>query len=389
MNTWNINKFMFGVGITLQSICQAQINTQRIPVSALEYLYIVPDARHGSMGAGAASSPSAYSTATNVAVPAFCQDFQAFSLNYTPWNIDLVKDMRMLHFNAYGRTDENGRWNVSLSHFNYGKAELRDDFGNYQGEISSYDMNLRLAHARKLTQNLSVGVGLRSFYSNLFSRMAWQGFQLRPVFGVNADLGVYWRQERSEERDWFSDWGISIHHLGGRISYGDDKRLNFQPTLFRAGVALSHPIDKEEEREVQFYLDALKQLVPTPPVYGVDGKLERGNDPIKQSGIRTIFTSWADAPDGVKEEIQEIWWAMGGHYQHNSTLALRLNYFTDHRNKGNRHLLTVGLGLMNLNGKKSALKMDLDASYTLSVKGYNPLNHSFQIGLLVKRQPDE
>lgn len=389
MNTWNTNKFLWGAGIMLQSICQAQINSQRIPVSALEYLYIVPDARHGSMGAGVAASPSAYSTATNVAIPAFCQDIHAFSLNYTPWNMDLVKDMRMLHLNAYGRTDENGRWNVSVSHFNYGKAELRDDLGNYQGSVNSYDMNVRLAHSRKLTQNLSAGVGLRGFYSNPFGKMAWQGIQLRPVFGMNADLGVYWRQNRGEVRSWFTDWGISLHHIGGRISYGDDKRLNFQPTLFRAGIALSHPFDKEEGKEVQFYLDALKQLVPTPPAYGIDGKIQRGTDPMKQSGIMTVFTSWADAPEGVKEEIQEIWWTMGGCYQHNSTLALRLNYFTDHRNKGNRHLLTLGVGLMNLNGNKGALKMDLDASYTVSVKTYNPLNHSFQIGLLVKRQPDE
>lgn len=387
MKKQNLKKILLGVGIMAQGVCYAQVNTNRIPISALEYLYLVPDARHGALGTGA--EPSAYSTATNVATPAFCQDDQAYSLNYTPWNGDLIKDMRMIHLSAYGQTDENGRWNASLSHFSYGKAELRDDFGNYQGAVSSYDMNLRLAHARKLTKNLSAGVGLRCYYSNIFGKMAWQGFHLRPVTGMNADLGIYWRQDRDEVQDWFLDWGVSIHNMGGRISYGDDKRINFQPTLFRAGLSVSHPIDRENGKELRFSVDALKQLVPTPPIYNFDGTIQRGKNPVDQGGITTIFTSWGDAPDGLQEEIREIWWSMGGQYLHDHTLALRLNYFSDHRSKGNRHLLTLGLGLMNINVNNKHLQMDIDASYTISVKDYSPLSHSFQVGLLVRRQPTE
>ncbi len=367
----------------LLAMCHGSIAQHRIPVSALEYLYINPDAQQGALGA--LGLPSAHSSSLNVASTAFENSKNALGFSYTPWNRSLVKDMNMFHISGFGQTDDKGRWNVSITHFSYGKVELRDEWGQEQGTISPFDLNIRMAHARKLNPELSVGTGIRLLWSNPLGAMAWQGGNLRPIVGINADLGVFWHQNREKEQDFWMDAGVSIHNIGGRISYGDNKKRNFQPTLFRINAATTYRLNHDKNSFVTLSLDALKQLVPTPPLYANDGKILRGKEVAQQTGISTIFTSWADAPDGLSEEFKEIWWATAIQYQHRQVFTLRANYFSDHRQKGNRHLLTMGVGILNLKRENAQWGIEADFNYTLSLKGYNPLGNSFQLGLTFKR----
>ena len=54
------------------------------------------------------------------------------------------------------------------------------------------------------------------------------------------------------------------------------------------------------------------------------------------SPISGIFKSFSDAPNGFKEELQEIQWSVGLEYAYNNQFFLRAGYHYEHPNKGNR-----------------------------------------------------
>ena len=57
-----------------------------------------------------------------------------------------------------------------------------------------------------------------------------------------------------------------------------------------------------------------------------------------------IFGSFADAPGGFKEEMQEISISPGFEYWYNQLFAIRTGYYYQNANKGGAHYLTAGVG---------------------------------------------
>jgi hypothetical protein len=57
-----------------------------------------------------------------------------------------------------------------------------------------------------------------------------------------------------------------------------------------------------------------------------------------------MFGSFSDAPGGLREEIQEIMFSVGGEYNYNDVFAVRMGYFWENQNKGDRKFLSFGLG---------------------------------------------
>jgi len=102
-------------------------------------------------------------------------------------------------------------------------------------------------------------------------------------------------------------------------------------------------------------LDLNKLMVPTPPIYAVDENgsiiiddegnpvIKRGKDP-NRSLLSGMFGSFADAPDGFSEEMQEIMIASGLEYWYRDLFSARAGYFYENQNKGNRKYFTMGLG---------------------------------------------
>ena len=92
------------------------------------------------------------------------------------------------------------------------------------------------------------------------------------------------------------------------------------------------------------------------------------------SPISGIFKSFHDAPNGFKEEMQEIQWSVGLEYSYNNQFFLRGGYHYEHPNKGNRTYYTVGAGFkMNV--------FSLDAGYVISTAQSNPLDQTLRFSL--------
>ena len=121
--------------------------------------------------------------------------------------------------------------------------------------------------------------------------------------------------------------------------------------------------------------DFNKLLVPTPPVYDGEGNIFAGKDPnvgVLQGAIQSFY----DAPNGFKEELQEISMSLGLEYWYNKILAVRAGYFYEAKNKGARKYLTLGAGLRyNV--------MGLDISYLISTSALNnnPLKNTLRVSL--------
>ena len=133
--------------------------------------------------------------------------------------------------------------------------------------------------------------------------------------------------------------------------------------------------------------------MPTPPIYATDTlgnpiinpdgtyQIEKGRDP-NVSTIRGMVQSWYDAPNGIKEEFQEFYFAVGAEYWYNKLLAIRAGYFYENQYKGNRKYFTLGVGLRyNVFG--------LDFSYLIpTVSQQNPLEKTLRFSLLFDLNKD-
>ena len=92
------------------------------------------------------------------------------------------------------------------------------------------------------------------------------------------------------------------------------------------------------------------------------------------SPIAGIFKSFHDAPNGFKEELEEIQVSAGCEYSYNDRFFLRLGYHGEAANKGNRKYITAGAGF-----KMSVFS--IDASYVFSTAQSNPLDQTMRFTL--------
>ena len=92
------------------------------------------------------------------------------------------------------------------------------------------------------------------------------------------------------------------------------------------------------------------------------------------SPISGIFKSFGDAPNGFKEEMQEIQWSLGMEYTYNDRFSLRAGYHHEAANKGNRKYFTAGAGFhMSI--------FTIDAAYVFSTSQSNPLDQTMRFTL--------
>ena len=125
--------------------------------------------------------------------------------------------------------------------------------------------------------------------------------------------------------------------------------------------------------------DANKLLVPTYPKKrddetsaDYDARLQ--SDYYDVGSISGMFKSLHDAPNGFKEELEEIQWSVGAEYTYNDRFSLRAGYHHEAENKGNRKYFTVGAGF-----RMSAFS--LDAGYVIATAKSNPLDQTLRFSL--------
>lgn len=354
-----------------------QVNATRIPLPAVPFLTISPDARSGALGdAGAALNPTdANSTYWNVGKLPFSPKKSGVSLSYTPWLRNYIGDMWISYLSGYTKIGKNQAIGLSLNYFNLGEIQFTNNQGVSQGEFASKEFAATVSYGLKLSDNLGLGINLRYINSNLVGNQVINSTALKAGQTVAGDIGLY-RQGNNPDRRWTANYGVVLQNIGGRINYGGTGTPYPIPTNLKIGTALVGRLG--EANTLNITLDANKLMVPTPPVYDANGQVVQGKDPARLSTLGGMFGSFTDAPGGFSEELQEITLSAGAEYWWRNIVAVRGGYFYENPNKGNRSFITTGFGVhYNQYG--------LDFSYLFQGNTeQNPLNNTLRLTLTIK-----
>ena len=366
--------------LLLPASAAAQIDKNKIfnPVyTAVTSQTIAPDARAAGMGdVGAATDPDVNSQYWNPAKYPFTISRAGISLNYTPWLRELVNDMYLANLAGYYRIGDYSAVSGSLRYFNMGEVMMSSSqSGSNDMTINPYEMSVDLAYALMLSEHLSLSAGVRWIYSDLTYDYT---SETSPGSAFAADIAAYYQNYVDiGQRECQLGIGLNLSNIGSKINFGSTDNSEFIPTNMRLGASLMIPVD--EFNRFTIAADANKLLVPTRPIQkdgeskvDYDTRLQR--DYYDVSSIGGIFKSFSDAPGGLKEELQEVSWSLGGEYIYNDKFALRAGYHHESETKGNRKYFTVGAGF-----KMNAFS--LDAGYVIATAKSNPLDQTLRFTL--------
>ncbi len=335
---------------------------------------IAPDARAAGMGdVGAATDPDVNSQYWNPAKYPFCISRAGVALNYTPWLRQLVSDMDLALLAGYYRIGDYSAVSGSLRYFSLGEVFTSE--GSDAMTINPYEMSLDVAYSQMLSETFSLGVGLRWIYSDLTYDYT---DDTSPGSAFAADISMYYNNFfNMGSRECQFGLGLNVSNIGSKITFGGDDNSEFIPTNMRLGTSLMIPVD--EYNRFTLAADANKLLVPTYPKQDEGETTEDYQNRVQKdyydiSSINGIFKSFNDAPNGFKEELQEVSWSVGAEYVYHDQFSIRGGYHHESENKGNRKYFTLGAGFrMNV--------FSLDVGYVIATAKSNPLDQTLRFTL--------
>ena len=347
-------------------------NPVRTSVTSLS---IAPDARAGAMGdVGAATEADANSQYWNPAKYPFNIARAGVSVSYTPWLRKLVNDINLANMAGFYRIGDYSAVSASLRFFSLGEVFLSD---MDDMTINPYEFAVDAGYSRMLSERFSMAVNMRFILSDI--RYDYTA-ESKAGKAFAADIALYrLGYFMMGNRECSFGWGLNINNIGSKIAYGGDDNAEFIPTNLRLGMNMTVPFNEYNKFSVA--VDANKLLVPTFPKQDTEnGETESDyTDRVQKeyydvSPIAGIFKSFHDAPNGFKEEMQEIQWSVGCEYTYNDRFMLRGGYHHESANKGNRKYFTVGAGFhMSV--------FTVDAAYVFSTSQTNPLDQTMRFTL--------
>ncbi len=346
--------------------------------TAVPFLRISPDARSGAMGdVGIAISPDANAQYWNISKLPFASKKYGISATYTPWLKDLVPDIFLGYISGYAKfgNEDNQAISGSLRYFSLGEINYTDVNAQPLGTGKPNEFSVDLGYSRRLSENLSTGLGFRYIHSAIATGLAAApGIDYKPGNAFSADLGVYYTKtkELDEGRSSNLSLGAVLSNVGTKISYSSTHR-DFIPINLGLGGAYTYQAD--EYNKVTFALDVNKLLVPTPQDLNGDGFADTIPNKTVISGM---LGSFGDAQGGFSEELKEFQVSLGAEYWYQDQFAVRAGYFYENKLKGDRRYFTAGLGVRyNVFNLNFAYLIPSGSGITR-----NPLSNTFRFTLM-------
>ena len=372
-----MKKLLLAVGCWLLAASHISADEKNTMFNPVEHAVIsetiAPDARGAGMGdIGVATDPDVNSQHWNPAKYPFCISRAGVALNYTPWLRQLVNDIDLAYVAGYYRIGDYSAISGSLRYFSLGEVFTED---GSDMTVRPYEMSLDAAYSLMLSENFSIAAAIRWIYSDLRYDYSEDS---KPASAFAADLSMYYNNYvMLGSRECQLGLGANIRNIGSKISYYGDEESQFLPANLRLGASLMIPVD--EYNRFSISADANKLLVPTVPKQEEGESNSDYQDRVRREysdvgSIKGMFQSFSDAPDGFKEELDEIQWSVGAEYVYNDKFSLRAGYHHQAESKGNLKYFTVGGGFrMNV--------FSLDVGYVISTAKSNPLDQTLRFTL--------
>ena len=366
------------INITQAQVTKDELLGQRnVITTAAPFLLISPDSRGASMGdMGVATSADANSIHWNPSKLAFIEDDAGIAISAAPWLRQLVPDIWFYYMSGYKRIDKKSTVAGSLRYFTLGEIQFTDEIGTPQGVAEPVEFAVDGAYARKLSDNLSLGIALRFIYSNLArGNTGISAAEIKAGLAGAGDLSMTYKNDiEISNKDFEYTIGGNISNIGNKISYTTEANRDFIPVNLRLGTFWKTELD--EFNDIGFGVDFNKLLVPTPQFEydsagNITGRLDLDDAPL----ISGVLKSFGDAPGGFREELNEFTISAGLEYWYDKQFALRAGYFHEADTKGARKYVTFGAGL-------KYKVMQIDASYLQPFANRHPLQNTIRFSLL-------
>ena len=344
--------------------------------SAVPFLLIAPNARADGMGeAGTALADDASAAFWNPAGLAF-QTGQEVSLTHSNWLPAFEQSDLFYDYLAYRNTiDEiGGAISASVTYLSLGEFVITTDSPTPLGTFKGYELAVTAGYSTKLFSDLGVGINMRYIHDAL-APIDVQGQGREGVAStVSFDIGTLWKPKNLGFLEDRLSIGLNLTNLGPKMAYIDAAQADPLPTNLRLAFAAN--IVKTEFNNINFVVDFARLLVrryPADTSFNVNGPgTFVVNDPKVDPLPKSIFTAWGDG--GLKKVTigtgLEYW------YGAPRLIALRVGYFYENPQYGNRKFLTFGAGI----------RYDVygfDFSYLSASEDQSPLAETLRFSLLV------
>ncbi len=363
-----------------------QVNGSPCPntiLTAVPFLRIISDARSGALGdAGIAISADANSIEFNDSKMVLAENDLGVSVTYTPWLRSLgLTDVYLAYLSAYYKIDKFQALGFGLRYFSLGTIPFTNTEGEPQGQGNPNEFEIKASYSRKLSENLSAGLGVKFIYSNLAKNTNVDGVDIDAGRSGAADLSLtYYKPLKQLGNKSSLTVATAITNLGSKITYTNqaNKAKDYLPANIGLGAALKW--DMDEYNSLTFITDINKLLVPSPPLDTASAVIDPNGNGIPDfkegSPISAAFKSFGDAPGGGAEELRELMFSFGLEYWYDEQFAVRAGYYYEDATKGNRKYLTLGVGVKyNIFG--------LNFSYLVPTNNQNnPLDNTLRFSLL-------
>ncbi len=333
--------------------------------SAVPFLLIAPTSRASGLGeSGTGTVDDASAIYWNPGALAF-MDGQEVSITHANWLPqfqlpDLFYDYLnfRMHIDGIG-----GTIGAAVTYLNLGEFTLTNSSGPTPiGTFKSYEYAFTVGYATKAYDDLGIGLNLRFIHSAL-SPIGTESEKGNGIAStVAVDLAFMYRPEHLQvpllgDLGKRFSMGMNLTNLGPKVTYVDAAQADPLPTDLRFG--LGYKFLSDDYNTLQASLDFTRLLVRRHP----DGS----SDALPKS----LFTAWGDG--GVRQVVvsggMEYW------YGAPRLLALRIGYFYENPQYGNRKFLTFGAGI----------RYDIygfDFSY-ISASQDEPLSDTIRFSLLI------
>lgn len=293
--------------------------------SALGFLNIPSDSRSAGMGDLNVGTPvDPYSHQYNPSKYLFGDVKAGFSLSYSPWLRNLVKDMNLSGISGYYKLDSLQSVSASFRYFSMGSLRFTD--GNntqFIGDKTAYQLSFDAAYARKLSQYFGASVTFRYALSDFYP--SHEGY--KKGWGVAADLNGYFQKDLTlGSMATMVTAGAGITNIGTKVSFKDGAGNSyFMPMMFKLGGSLAGQLDGDNRLMVGLELG--RSLVPS------------SADKRDESSLSGMFSSIGEG------DFRSLGWSFGAEYGYKQMLFARAGYHTESDAYTSRDYLTFGLGL--------------------------------------------
>ncbi|WP_234572023.1 type IX secretion system outer membrane channel protein PorV [Rhodohalobacter sp. 614A] len=365
--------------LTALLLLPAFVVKAQVGITAVPFLQIEPDSRATGMGnTGVAVADNASAIFWNPAGLAF-QNQNQISVTHANWlpafNADLFYDYLVGTYYV----EDIGTIGGHITFLNLGEQIRTDETGLELGRFNSFEISAGLSYGFRISDNFSLGTGLRYIYSSLADGSV-SGQDISPGSSVGIDLAALYKTNPFQvaNRQATFNAGFNLSNIGPGIQYTDNAQKDPLPTVMRLGWAYTMDIDANGINTLTLSNDISKIMArnerisddPENPEYETMGVLE------------ALFNSWGsyDRFNGTETVSvglgQQLMYGFGLEYWYDQLFALRTGYYYEHPENGNREFITLGAGLRyNIFG--------VDFSYIYTLEDDHPLANTIRLSVLM------